>query len=128
MGSKGKYFWRIPQGYVSIKGTPYCIKVFGLNEIAFWDRNKGHEVSMGQILEDMDALTDREREALLQFLDDYPTNEEKMLFWCNGIQRTGRVLLKKYARELEQMILSKSLKKENVHNNLQKEGVGNAEV
>jgi predicted protein tyrosine phosphatase len=75
---------------------------------------------MGQILEDMDTLSDGEREALLQFLDDYPTNEEKVLYWCHGIQRTGRTLLKKYAKELELTILSKRLKEVSRDNSPQK--------
>jgi hypothetical protein len=75
---------------------------------------------MGEMLEDIDTLSDREREALLQFLDDYPTNEEKVLYWCHGIQRTGRVLLKKYARELEQAIISQRLKKDYENNSTQK--------
>jgi hypothetical protein len=81
-----------------------------------------------EVIGNMSNLNEAEQLALKGFLERYSTKEERILFWCNGIQRTGRVLLKKYARELEQMILSKSLKKENVHNNLQKEGVGNAEV
>jgi len=112
MVSKSKYYWRVPQGYVSIRHTPFCLKVFDYGQIVFWDRRVGHEVTMGEILEDIDTLNDRERDALLQFLDDYPTNEEKILFWCNGIQRTGRVLLKKYAKELE-AIISQRLKKDN---------------
>jgi hypothetical protein len=113
MVSKSRYCWRVPQGYVSIKGTPYCIKVFSLDEIVFWDRNRGTEVTIGQIFEDMDTLTDREREAFLQFLDDYPTDEEKILFWCKCIKRTARTLLKKYALELEKAIICQSLKKDN---------------
>jgi predicted protein tyrosine phosphatase len=120
MVSKSKYCWRVPQGYVSIRYTPFCLKVFDYGQIVFWDRRVGHEVSMGQILEDMDTLSDREREALLQFLDDYPTNEEKVLYWCHGIQRTGRTLLKKYAKELELTILSKRLKEVSRDNSPQK--------
>jgi hypothetical protein len=120
MVSKSKYPWRVPQGYVSIRYTPFCLKVFDYGQIVFWDRRIGHEVTMGEILEDIDTLSDREREALLQFLDDYPTNEEKVLYWCRGIKRTARTLLKKYALEWEKAIISQRLKKDNENNNYTK--------
>jgi hypothetical protein len=128
MGSRGKYLWRTPQGYVAIKHTPYCLKVLDYGHIVYWDRNRGQEISMGQILEDIDTLDDKEREALISFLEEYATIEEQMLFWCHGIQRTARTLLKKYAKELESYIISERYKRVNEHKDTQKEGVGNAEV
>jgi hypothetical protein len=128
MGSKGKYLWRIPQGFVGIKFTPFCLKVTYEGELLYFDRNLGQTIREEEIIQNIPNLNEVEQLALKGFLERYPTVENKILFWCRGIQRTGRVLLKKYARELEQMILSKSLKKDTVHNNLEKEGVGNAEV
>jgi hypothetical protein len=121
MGAKNtKYVWSIPQGYVSIKFTPFCLRVTYFNELVYFDRNLGQTVTEEKILQNMTKLDEPTQLALRQFFNRYPTHEDKLLFWCRGIQRTGRVLLKKYARELEKAIISQRLKKDYENNSTQK--------
>jgi hypothetical protein len=125
MGSKSKrYCWKIPQGYVGIKFTPYCIRVTYLGEFLYFDRNLGQTVSEEEIIKNMPNLDEPTHQALQQFLERYPTVEDKILYWCRGIQRTARTHLKRYAKELERMLKSQSLKKVNVHNNNKKKEGG----
>jgi len=117
MGSKNtKYVWSIPQGYVSIKFTRFCLRVTYSNELIYFDRNQGLTMTEEEVIRNMSNLNEAEQLALKGFLERYSTKEERILFWCNGIQRTGRTLLKKYARELEQVILSQKFMKENTNN------------
>jgi hypothetical protein len=120
MGLRGKYLWRVPQGYVGIKFTPFCLKVTYDGELLYFDRNLGQTVREEEVIGNMCNLNEAEQLALKGFLERYPTKAEKILFWCNGIQRTGRTLLKKYARELEQVILSQKFMKENTNNSTQR--------
>jgi hypothetical protein len=90
----------------------------------YFDRNLGQTVTEKEILQNMTKLDEPTQLALRQFFNRYPTHEDKLLFWCRGIQRTGRILLKKYAKELERMLKSQSLKKVNVHNNNKKKEGG----
>jgi hypothetical protein len=120
MGSTSRYVWRIPQGYVGVKFTPYCIRVTYEGELLYFDRNLGQTVSEEEIIQSIASLNEVEQLALQQFLKRYPTKEDKMLFWCRGIQHTARTYLKKLAKELEQIILSKRLKEVNGDNSTQK--------
>jgi hypothetical protein len=123
MGAKKKtYVWSIPQGYVGIKYTPYCLKISLYGEVLYFDRNIGLSVTEEQIKQSIPNLKESEQRALLKFFDRHPSYEDKVLFWTRGIQRTGRVVLKRYARELEQEILSQKFKKENTNNSIQKVG------
>jgi len=120
MGKRSKYLWKIPQGFVGIKFTPFCLKVTYEGELLYFDRNLGQTVREEEIIRSIANLDEVEQLALKGFLERYSTKEERILFWCNGIQRTGRTLLKKYARELEQVILSKRLKEVSRDNSPQK--------
>jgi hypothetical protein len=117
MGSKNKnYVWSIPQGFVSIKFTRYCLRVTYYNELIYFDRNLGQTVSEEEIIKNIANLKETEQLALRAFLERYPTKEDKMLFWCRGIQHTARTYLKKLAKELEQEILSHKFMKESENN------------
>jgi hypothetical protein len=128
MGSTTKYVWRIPQGYVGIKFTPFCLRVTYDGELIYFDRNLGQSTSEEEILRSIARLNGVERLALQQFLKRYPTKEDKMLFWCRGIQHTARTYLKKLAKELEQIILSKRLKEVNGDNGTQRKVTQNGSV
>jgi hypothetical protein len=85
MGKRSKYFWKIPQGFVGIKFTPFCLKVTYEGEVLYFDRNLGQTVREDEIVRNIANLDEVEQLALQQFLKRYPTKEDKVLFWCRGI-------------------------------------------
>jgi uncharacterized protein Yka (UPF0111/DUF47 family) len=98
------------------------LRVSYFGELVYWDRNRGGETTENEIIKSMDRLDDKTREALEWFLRKYPTQEDKMLYWCKQIQRTARSYLKQWAKELEQTLTkSENLKEVNENINKQKE-------
>jgi hypothetical protein len=103
-----KEYFGVPRGFYPIKRgkglSRYCIKVTFNREIIYFDRFKGREVTEEEIFESMPNLEENYRKTLREFFEKYPTDEDKMLYWCKGKQKCQRRFTRHFAIELKKQI------------------------